>query len=187
MGCSYYNYVEGNQPGEVSPSDLIVSSRSRWSSNSQRFRIVQGPRVGPKWKGSSVSYAHVTISDAPSMVYLPTKLGDFQGKCWDSYSSTMEHMGQLRTGYIQVHGTKTSAPGFFAAGDVADHVYRQVESWRGGKKQQTRAVTRCESLQNELRSCWSENGASPKQSYFLGEDVIMTKHELWGQPNFRPK
>jgi hypothetical protein len=34
MGCSYYNYVEGNQPGEVSPSDLIVSSRSRWSSNS---------------------------------------------------------------------------------------------------------------------------------------------------------
>ena len=28
---------------------------------------------------------------APCMVYFPTKLGDFLGKCWGSYASTMEH------------------------------------------------------------------------------------------------
>ena len=31
--------------------------------------------------------------DAPCMEYLPTKLVDFWGKCRDSYSSTMEHLG----------------------------------------------------------------------------------------------
>jgi len=32
------------------------------------------------------------------LVYLATKLGDFLGKCWDSYSSTMEHLGMKWSG-----------------------------------------------------------------------------------------
>ena len=29
------------------------------------------------------------------MAYLPTKLGHLRGKCWDSYSSTMDPMGLI--------------------------------------------------------------------------------------------
>jgi len=32
------------------------------------------------------------------LVYLPTKLGHLWGKCWDSYSSTMDPMGMEHVG-----------------------------------------------------------------------------------------
>ena len=35
-------------------------------------------------------FTKLHIPDAPCIVYLPTKLAHLWGKCWDSYSSTME-------------------------------------------------------------------------------------------------
>ena len=47
------------------------------------------------WTNSPLGIKHVAgwknrkKDGAPCIVYLPTKLGDLWGKCWDSYSSTM--------------------------------------------------------------------------------------------------
>ena len=43
----------------------------------------------------TINHMYIYISHMRTMVlvYLPTWLGHLKGKCWDSYSSTMEHMG----------------------------------------------------------------------------------------------
>ena len=67
-----------------------------------KVSLGQGRPISPFWLGL---YLYIIVSpfpNAPCIVYLPTKLGDLWGKCWDSYSSTMVRIldcGWFKTSY----------------------------------------------------------------------------------------
>ena len=53
----------------------------------RRDDVVQSHLFSPTFVGQNGN--EVAFPYAPCMLHLPTKLGDFQGKCWCAYSSTM--------------------------------------------------------------------------------------------------
>ncbi|CAD7945716.1 unnamed protein product [Amoebophrya sp. A120] len=80
--------------------------------------------------------AFVAIGHQPNTGVLQGKVG-FQGK-HEGYLSTaggLQHAGQTSTTSAGIYATQTTVPGLFAAGDVADPVYRQAITSAGSGAQ----------------------------------------------------
>ena len=100
-------------------------------------RALANPKVKPLWNRAPVAYLADESGHLRGIVLEDTKTGareELAVKCVfvaiGHVPNTAPFRGKLdmdENGYLIQHGgTKTNAPGVFAAGDVADHVYRQA-------------------------------------------------------------
>ena len=100
-------------------------------------RALSNPKIKPLWNRKPVSYLTDEAGEMRGIVLEDTNTGareELAVKCvFVAIGHTPNNApfrGKLdmdENGYLVQHaGTKTNVPGVFAAGDVADHVYRQA-------------------------------------------------------------
>lgn len=100
-------------------------------------RVLANPKVEPLWNQVPLEYLADEEGEMRGIKLRHTLTGeerDLEVKCVfvaiGHTPNTAAFKGQLEmdeNGYLLQHeGTKTNIPGVFAAGDVADHVYRQA-------------------------------------------------------------
>jgi len=100
-------------------------------------RALSNPKIKPLWNRKPVAYLTDDAGEVRGIVLEDTQTGareDLAVKCVfvaiGHTPNTAPFRGKLdmdEAGYLIQHdGTKTNVPGVFAAGDVADHVYRQA-------------------------------------------------------------
>ncbi len=100
-------------------------------------RALSNPKIKPLWNRVPVEYLADDQGHVRGIVLEDTATGsreELAVKCVfvaiGHSPNTAPFRGRLETddnGYLlQHHGTQTNVPGVFAAGDVADHVYRQA-------------------------------------------------------------
>ncbi|GAT33374.1 thioredoxin reductase [Terrimicrobium sacchariphilum] len=100
-------------------------------------RALANPKVKPVWNSAITEYITDESGEVTSVKLkdlVTGEISDLEVKCVfvaiGHEPNTAAFRGKLDTdenGYlIQVEGTRTNLPGVFAAGDVADHVYRQA-------------------------------------------------------------
>ncbi len=100
-------------------------------------RALSNPKITPLWNRKPVAYLADDEGHVRGIVLEDTVSGareDLEVKCVfvaiGHTPNTAPFQGKLETdenGYLLQHrGTETTIPGVFAAGDVADHVYRQA-------------------------------------------------------------
>lgn len=100
-------------------------------------RALANPKVKPVWNSAITEYITDENGEVTSVKLkdlVTGEISDLEVKCVfvaiGHEPNTAAFRGKLDTdenGYlIQVEGTRTNLPGVFAAGDVADHVYRQA-------------------------------------------------------------
>ena len=100
-------------------------------------RALSNPKIKPLWNRKPVAYLTDAAGEVSGIVLEDTNSGareELEVKCVfvaiGHVPNTAPFRGKLdmdENGYLIQHdGTKTNVPGVFAAGDVADHVYRQA-------------------------------------------------------------
>jgi len=100
-------------------------------------RALSNPKIKPVWNSAVTSYLTDEAGEVSGVVLKNLKDGttsELALKCVfvaiGHEPNTVAFRNSLHTdenGYlIQTEGTRTNVPGVFAAGDVADHVYRQA-------------------------------------------------------------
>ncbi|MFZ9932968.1 MAG: thioredoxin-disulfide reductase [Chthoniobacterales bacterium] len=100
-------------------------------------RALSNPKIKPLWNRQPVGYLADEAGHIRGIVLEDTATGEREElavKCVfvaiGHVPNTAPFRGKLETdenGYLVQHGgTKTNVPGVYAAGDVADHVYRQA-------------------------------------------------------------
>ena len=100
-------------------------------------RALANPKIKPLWNRKPVAYLSDDAGEVRGIVLEDTQTGgreELAVKCVfvaiGHTPNTAPFRGKLAmddAGYLVQHdGTKTNVPGVFAAGDVADHVYRQA-------------------------------------------------------------
>lgn len=100
-------------------------------------RALANPKIKPLWNRKPVAYLAADSGEVRGVVLEDVTTGtreDLEVKCVfvaiGHTPNTAPFRGKLdmdANGYLIQHGgTKTNVPGVFAAGDVADHVYRQA-------------------------------------------------------------
>lgn len=100
-------------------------------------RALANPKIKPVWNAVVVAYITDDAGEVSGVRLRDTRDGserDLEVKCVFAAighePNTAAFRGKLDTdenGYLrQIHGTHTNIDGVFAAGDVADHVYRQA-------------------------------------------------------------
>jgi thioredoxin reductase (NADPH) len=100
-------------------------------------RALSNPKVKPVWNSQPVEYLTDEAGEMRGIRLRDTVTGvesELEVKCVfvaiGHTPNTRPFQGKLKTdenGYLlQQGGTRTNIPGVFAAGDVADHVYRQA-------------------------------------------------------------
>jgi thioredoxin reductase (NADPH) len=100
-------------------------------------RALANPKIKPLWNRKPVAYLTDDAGEMRGIVLEDTKNGtreELAVKCVfvaiGHSPNTAPFRGKLdmdENGYLIQHdGTKTNVAGVFAAGDVADHVYRQA-------------------------------------------------------------
>jgi thioredoxin reductase (NADPH) len=100
-------------------------------------RALSNPKIKPLWNRQPVGYLADGAGHIRGIVLEDTATGEREElavKCVfvaiGHVPNTAPFRGKLETdenGYLVQHGgTKTNVPGVYAAGDVADHVYRQA-------------------------------------------------------------
>jgi thioredoxin reductase (NADPH) len=100
-------------------------------------RALSNPKIKPLWNRKPVAYLTDDAGEVRGIVLEDTETSareELAVKCVfvaiGHTPNTAPFRGKLdmdEAGYLIQHGgTKTNVPGVFAAGDVADHVYRQA-------------------------------------------------------------
>ena len=100
-------------------------------------RALANPKIEPLWDTAPVEYLTDETGEVRALKIRSLKTGetrDLEVKCVfvaiGHVPNTRPFVGKLdmdENGYLlQRKGTQTNVPGVFAAGDVADHVYRQA-------------------------------------------------------------
>jgi thioredoxin reductase (NADPH) len=100
-------------------------------------RALSNPKIEPVWNSVPTGYLTDDAGEVRAVILKNVKTGDeseLEVKCVfvaiGHTPNTAPFRGKLDmddAGYlIQRNGTQTNVPGVFAAGDVADHVYRQA-------------------------------------------------------------
>jgi len=100
-------------------------------------RAIANPKVQPVWNSVPIGYLADELGEMRALKIKNLETGaesELEVKCVfvaiGHTPNTKPFKGKLdmdENGYLlQRHGTKTNIPGVFAAGDVADHVYRQA-------------------------------------------------------------
>jgi len=100
-------------------------------------RALSNPKIKPLWNRKPVAYLTDEAGEVRGITLEDTNTGareDLAVKCVfvaiGHTPNTAAFRGKLdmdEAGYLVQHdGTKTNVPGVFAAGDVADHIYRQA-------------------------------------------------------------
>ncbi|MBN8709636.1 MAG: thioredoxin-disulfide reductase [Verrucomicrobia bacterium 61-8] len=116
---------------------LIHRRDSLRASKIMADRALANPKVKPIWNSAITEYITDENGEVTSVKLkdlVTGEISDLEVKCVfvaiGHEPNTAAFRGKLDTdenGYlIQVEGTRTNLPGVFAAGDVADHVYRQA-------------------------------------------------------------
>jgi thioredoxin reductase (NADPH) len=116
---------------------LIHRRDSLRASKIMADRALANPKIKPLWNRKPVAYLTDEAGEVRGIVLEDTQSGareELAVKCVfvaiGHTPNTAPFRGKLdmdENGYlIQQGGTKTNVPGVFAAGDVADHVYRQA-------------------------------------------------------------
>ncbi len=116
---------------------LIHRRDSLRASKIMADRALANPKVKPVWNSAITEYITDENGEVTSVKLkdlVTGEISDLEVKCVfvaiGHEPNTAAFRGKLDTdenGYlIQVEGTRTNLPGVFAAGDVADHVYRQA-------------------------------------------------------------
>ena len=116
---------------------LIHRRDSLRASKIMADRALANPKIKPLWNRKPVAYLTDDAGEVRGIVLEDTQNGtreELAVKCVfvaiGHSPNTAPFRGKLdmdENGYlIQHEGTKTNVPGIFAAGDVADHVYRQA-------------------------------------------------------------
>ena len=100
-------------------------------------RALANPKIKPLWNRKPIAYLTDESGHVRGIILEDTETGareELEVKCVfvaiGHVPNTAPFRGKLdmdENGYLIQHGgTKTNVPGVFAAGDVADHVYRQA-------------------------------------------------------------
>ena len=121
---------------------LIHRRDSLRASKIMADRVLSNPKVEPLWNSVPIEYLADDHGEMRAVKLRQTQTGeerDLEVKCVfvaiGHVPNTTPFKGQLEmdeNGYLlQREGTKTNVPGVFAAGDVADHVYRQAVTAAG--------------------------------------------------------
>ena len=116
---------------------LIHRRDSLRASKIMADRALANPKIKPLWNRKPVAYLTDDAGEVRGIVLEDTQSGareELAVKCVfvaiGHTPNTAPFRGKLdmdESGYLIQHGgTKTNVPGVFAAGDVADHVYRQA-------------------------------------------------------------
>ncbi len=116
---------------------LIHRRDSLRASKIMADRALANPKVEPVWNAAPIEYVTDEAGKMRALKVRDTKTGEereIEVKCVflaiGHTPNTAVFQGKLDTdpeGYLlQRQGTQTNVPGVFAAGDVADHVYRQA-------------------------------------------------------------
>ncbi len=116
---------------------LIHRRESLRASKIMADRVLANPKVEPLWETVPLEYLADENNEMRAIKLKHLKTGDVQDldvKCVfvaiGHVPNTAPFKGKLdmdENGYLlQREGTRTNVPGVFAAGDVADHVYRQA-------------------------------------------------------------
>lgn len=105
-------------------------------------KAMSSPNISFVWNSEVVDIKDLDQGKVTSLVLRDTKTGEKRELAVDGVFIGIGHTpntalfkGQLAmhdNGYLQTHhGSRTSVPGVFAAGDVQDHVYRQAVTAAG--------------------------------------------------------
>jgi len=116
---------------------LIHRRDSLRASKIMADRALANPKIEPVWNSAPIEYLTDSEGEMRGIKIRDTVNGserELEVKCVfvaiGHTPNTGAFVGKLETdenGYlIQTRGTATNLPGVFAAGDVADHVYRQA-------------------------------------------------------------
>ncbi len=116
---------------------LIHRRDSLRASKIMAERALSNPKIEPVWNSAPVEYLADEIGEMRALKIRDVVGGterELEVKCVfvaiGHTPNTAPFKGQLEmdeNGYLlQTGGTRTNVPGVFAAGDVADHVYRQA-------------------------------------------------------------
>ena len=121
---------------------LIHRRDSLRASKIMADRVLSNPKVEPIWNSVPMEYLADEQGEMRAVKLRQTQTGEereLEVKCVfvaiGHVPNTAPFKGQLEmdaNGYLlQREGTRTNVPGVFAAGDVADHVYRQAVTAAG--------------------------------------------------------